>query len=67
MANDNEREARLARSLKRLDHRLVKRLAAVLQSRTIIQDEAVFAKRLSLDDVEAWTKEYIRPKPTRKA
>jgi hypothetical protein len=71
MANDNEREARVARSLKRLDHRLVKRpsggFAIADLTGKIIQDEAVFAKRLSLDDVEAWIKEYIRPKPKRKA
>jgi len=66
MSNDSDREARLARSLKRLDHRLVKRpgggFAIANLSGKIVQDEKVFAERLSLDDVEAWIKEYIRPK-----
>jgi hypothetical protein len=61
----SEREARLARSLKRLDHRLVKRpggFAIADQNGKIIEGGTVFAKSLSLDDVEAWIKEYIRPK-----
>lgn len=70
MPNDSDREARLARSLKRLDHRLLKRpsgrFAIADLSGKVVQDEKVFAKRLSLDDVEAWIKEYIRPKPKRK-
>lgn len=68
MPNNNDREARLGRSLKRLDHRLVKRpsggFAIAELSGKIV--ETLFAKGLSLDDVEAWIKEYIRPKPKRK-
>ncbi len=33
----------------------------------IVADETAFGKSLSLDDVEAWIKEYIRPKPRQKA
>ncbi len=68
MHNNNDREARLGRSLKRLDHRLVKRpsggFAIAELSGKIV--ETAFTKSLSLDDVEAWIKEYIRPKPKRK-
>jgi hypothetical protein len=68
MPNNNDREARLGRSLKRLDHRLVKRpsggFAIAELSGKIV--ETAFTKSLSLDDVEAWIKEYIRPKPKRK-
>jgi hypothetical protein len=68
MPNNNDREARLSRSLKRLDHRLVKRAGggfaiAELSGKIV---EAAFGKSLTLDDVEAWIKEYIRPKPRRK-
>jgi hypothetical protein len=66
MTNNNDREARLGRSLKRLDHRLVKRsgggFAIADQNGKIIEG----AKSLSLDDVEAWIKEYLRPRPKRK-
>ncbi|HUJ36555.1 MAG TPA: hypothetical protein VLW88_02630 [Hyphomicrobium sp.] len=66
MANDNEREARLARSLKRLDHRLVRRpgggFAIADANGAVVEDETVSARRLSLYDVEAWIKEYIKPK-----
>jgi hypothetical protein len=69
MPNNNDREARLGRSLKRLDHRLVKRpsggFAIAELSGKIV--ETAFAKSLSLDDVEAWIKEYIRASPKRKA
>ena len=65
MNHNGEREARLGRSLKRLDHRLIKQSNAAFT----IADETgkVLAKSLSLDEVEAWIKEYIRPKPRRKA
>ena len=69
MPNNNDREARLGRSLKRLDHRLVKRpsggFAIAELSGKIV--ETAFTKSLSLDDVEAWIKEYIRPKPKMKS
>jgi len=71
MPNNGEREARIARSLKRLDHRLVRRpgggFAIGDQSDKIIAGETIVAKSLSLDDVEAWIKKYIRASPKRKA
>ena len=69
MPNNNDREARLVRSLKRLDHRLVKRpgggFAIADLSGKIV--ETAFAKSLNLDEVEAWIKKYIRATPKRKA
>ena len=66
MANDSEREARLARSLKRLDHRLVKRPGGGFAI-AALSGKIIAGGSLSLDDVEAWIKDYIRPKPRRKA
>ncbi len=71
MPNDSDREARIARSLKWLDHRLVKRpsggFAIAGLSGKIVASETAFGKRFTLDDVETWIKEYIRPKPRPKA
>jgi len=64
MNNNGEREARLGRSLKRLDHRLVTQSNGGFG----IADESgqVLAKSLTLDEVEAWIKKYLRTTPTRK-
>ncbi len=71
MANNNDREARLGRSLKRLDPRLLRKpgggFAITDANGVVVEDETETARSLSLFDVEAWIKEYIRPKPRRKA
>jgi hypothetical protein len=70
--NDNsDREGRIARSLRRLDHRLVRcpggGFATAELSGKIVAGETDFAKSFTLDDVKAWIKDYIRPKPRRRA
>jgi hypothetical protein len=61
----SDRESRLSRSLKRLDHRLVSQSNGGFG----IEDESgtAIAKSLTLDEVEAWIKKYIRSIPARKA
>ena len=56
MTTNNDREARLARSLKRLDHRLLRKPGggfAIADANGV--DETAFARSLSLFDVEAWS------------
>jgi len=61
----SNRESRLSRSLKRLDYRLLPQSNGGFG----IGDESgtAIAKSLTLDEVEAWIKKYIRSIPTRKA
>jgi hypothetical protein len=61
----SNREARLSRSVKLLDHRLIPQSNGGFG----IEDErqTAIAKSLTLDEVEAWIKKYIRSKPARKA
>jgi hypothetical protein len=65
MSITNDREARLGRSLKRLGHRLVRKpgggFAIADAEGNVVEDETVFARSLSLFDVEAWIKDYVRP------
>jgi hypothetical protein len=65
MNTHGEREGRLSRSLKRVDHRLL----AQSNGGFGIADEAgaVLAKNLTLDEVGAWLKKYIRATPKRKS
>ncbi len=54
------RGERIARSLRRLDHRLEQRGRGYVIANTggtIVHPRAV----LSLDEVEAWIKDYIKP------
>ncbi len=62
----SDRESRLARSLKRLGHRLVKLASGGFaigdDKGKIVQSGTAFAPTMTLDDVHAWIEEHVKRK-----